>query len=487
MFLRILLLLTILLAGYFLKERYDTMTEENNKIQKIQENENNYKEIENILLNKLKSEQEKNDKLYENKMFSNSKELNKNLKNSNERIFRINLELDKYKIENELSKYEALNSYKNKIFNKDFLVEENWVWYWYIFKNSSFFDSPDFINKENLIHNWLNPENTLVTFNNWKIIFVKDYEKFRLISDKILYWVPEKLNILKDLSNIKIFDKSNDNLDKDYIILKNISENLTKKLSTKEEIIKELYAYILKNLKYQEDIKDDDFNIYSWIKTFKDKIWVCQWYVELFRLMLSFNNIKSELIKWDVVNSSDFPKIWHAWTKIDWYYYDPTFDDPIWAKKTKKFEDYYYYKLPKDLFYVNRFDYWTTPENLKNLSLNQRQNYVDREIFNISDKYKDANFNILRVISFKKDLWLWAKDEITIERIIKKYWYFKIDENLNIIDNYWQKRSLEKITWFSVNNENINQFLYQIKYDLKDYKIFIKDWKYYISNNYTFR
>jgi|GEM_PF-3297224 hypothetical protein len=125
MFLRILLLLTILLAAYFFKEKYDIVTEENNKIQKIQEKENNYKEIENILLNKLKSEQEKNDKLYENKMFSNSKELNKKLKDSNERIFRINLELDKYKIENEFSKYEALNSYKNKIFNKDFLVEEN--------------------------------------------------------------------------------------------------------------------------------------------------------------------------------------------------------------------------------------------------------------------------------------------------------------------------------------------------------------------------
>ncbi len=43
----------------------------------------------------------------------------------------------------------------------------------------------------------------------------------------------------------------------------------------------------------------------------------------------------SIMIKWNVIDAQDFPNIWHVWLRIGEYYYDPTFDDPIWTNNTK--------------------------------------------------------------------------------------------------------------------------------------------------------
>lgn len=380
-------------------------------------------------------------------------------------------------------------NFKIKLLNDYWLVKENWVWYYYYFENYSTFNDNNFTKKD-LEHNSID-YNYLLSVKDNKIIFVKNFQKYRLVSDHIIYWIPWKLDVLKDLIFIKSLEKKDENLDRDFMILKKLSKDLTKWIDKKEEIIKTIYNYILENLTYDENYNEKiskwEYDIFSWIKSFKNKIWVCQWYVEMFNLMLAFNNIKSEIIKGDVINSKDFPNIWHAWVKIDNFYYDPTFDDPIWNKKTKKFQDYFYYKLPKDLFYTNRFNRGETPEFLKKLKLNQRQTYVDLNIFNLSNKYENWNFNILNLVHFKKSLWLSAKQEIKLEDLINKFWINSISSDWKTNIN-WLKKYILKMEYVELNQENLLWFLYQIKFKFDWYKLFkTSDWKIFISNNYSFR
>ena len=203
--------------------------------------------------------------------------------------------------------------------------------------------------------------------------------------------------------NIKIFDRKEENLDSEFIKLKRISINLWNISKNKEEIIKNIYNYILANLNYQTNIKSDDFEIFSWIKTFKNKVWVCQWYVELFNLMLAFNNIKSEILKWDVLTSEDFPKIWHAWVKIDNFYYDPTFDDPVWAKDEIKVKNL-----------VNKF-WFTEIKNWKVLDSWKEKYLKSLKYYELED---EKLLSVLRKIDFDMT---WYKIFLLIENWNQKY------------------------------------------------------------------
>lgn len=431
--------------------------------------------LENILDKKIEQEE------------WNKEIINELIKINNEKSFSLEMEKEKKYTENILNKNNLSKKFKNKILNKHWLVKENWVWYYYNYENYLSFWVNNF-NENDLKQNFIDYNNDIITEKDWKIVFIKNYKKYRIISDSIIYWIPWKMDILKDLSYIKNFDKKNENLDKDFIILKSLSKKLTSWVIKKEEKIKILYDYIINNLKYDENIIDWNYDIFSWIKTFKNKVWVCQWYVELLNIMLAFNNIKSEIIKWDVINSKDFPEVWHAWIKIDNFYYDPTFDDPVWATKNRKFEDYFYYKLPKDLFYTNRFNRWETPKFLKKLNLNQRQTYVDLNIFSVSEKYKNENFNILNLVKFKKRLWLSAKQEIKIENLINFFWIIEIIDNSKVKIN-WKEKFLKELEYFELNNDNLIPFLYKVKFNLDWYKLFKdkKNWKILISNKYSFR
>ncbi len=419
----------------------------------------------------------------------NRKEIiNKLQKENNEKFF--NLILEKEELENKkiLEKNLDFNNFKNKVLNKTWIIKENWVRYWYIFDNYRNFSWNWKITKRDLESNWINPNKELLSIRDGKPIFIKDFKKYRLISDQIIYGIPWKLEFLETLLNIKIFDRKEENLDSEFIKLKRISTNLWNISKNKEEIIKNIYNYILANLSYQTNIKSDDFEIFSWIKTFKNKVWVCQWYVELFNLMLGFNNIKSEILKWDVLTSEDFPKIWHAWVKIDNFYYDPTFDDPVWAKETKKFKEYDFYKLPKDLFYTNRFDKGEAPEFLKKQNLENRKIYVNQRLFSIYDKYKNNNYNLLKETKFKKYLWLWAKDEIKVKNLVNKFWFTEI-KNWKVFDS-WKEKYLKSLKYYELEDEKLLSVLRKIDFDMTWYKIFLlnENWnqKYVLSNKYKY-
>jgi hypothetical protein len=222
---------------------------------------------------------------------------------------------------------------------------------------------------------------------------------------------------------------------------------------------------LIKRLKYFVWDYNKNKQVFSWILSFKNTDSVCDWYVKLFAYMLLFSGIEDfEIKKWYVFNSKDFPYIGHAWIKIWDKYYDPTFDDPIWNKWEIKKEDYLYFWLDKELFYTNRFEYKDKEiffEEYKKYSLEQRDLIVEKNLFDLSEKYK--NTNLVKTIFYKKELWFEAWEKITIEKLKTKLKYFEVDKNYSFIDEKGKKRKIYKIEYFEINDKNAWLLLKQIK------------------------
>jgi len=407
---------------------------------------------------------------------------------NNEKIFNLELEskekINKLKIANN----SLLDDYELFFYNPDALIKENWVWYTYSYTKKYFFEESSKLNRESLIYNGLYWKNIVVYYDNWNLSFIKDYKKVKLITDDIIYGFPNKYELLKTIRNNKLFDASRDD-DSYYKTLEKTSKELTSWIYKDDEKIKIIYDYILKNISYSNNFTMQDYEIFSWIETYSNKSWVCEWYVELFNLMLWFNNIKSSIIIWDVIDASDFPQIWHAWVKIWDYYYDITFDDPVWATKTKIFNEYSYYKLPKDLFYTNRFDKWLTPENLKTSTLDFRKALIKSNLSKLIEKYKNNNYNLLKIFKFKEKYGISATKDITANDIIKILWY-KDMQNFEVVIS-WKTKYIKNLNYISLEDDTIETFLEQINFDLTWYVIlkWLKDdWsiEYIISNNITY-
>lgn len=388
---------------------------------------------------------------------------------NSEKIFTIEFD-NKQKINKQkISNNNLLNKYKIVSYNNDALIIEDWIWYTYSFKNKYYFEDESKINKENLIYNWLYDENIFIYYDNENNLnFIKEYKKVKIVSDDLIYWFPNKYNLLKILKNNKILNSSRDD-DNYFKILEVLSKQLTKDIYNNDEKIRIIYDYILKNISYSIDFTMEDYEIFSWIETYINKSWVCEWYVELFNLMLWFNNIDSQIIIWDVIDAIDFPKIWHAWIKIGDYYYDITFDDPVWTTKTKTVEEYHYYKLPEDIFYTNRFNKCKTPENLKTSSLEYRKNLIKTNLSKLITKYKNDDYNLLKPFIFKEKYGLDPVKTVTANDIIEAIWYKDMNNYEIIID--WTKKSVKSLNYLPIKDETIEIFLEQINFNLDWYMI----------------
>jgi hypothetical protein len=60
-----------------------------------------------------------------------------------------------------------------------------------------------------------------------------------------------------------------------------------------------------------------------------------------------------------------------------------------------------YFALPKDLFYVDRFDLDSSPVNLKTTTLEYRNKLVEFKLRAIFPKYKNDNYRVLLSYKFK--------------------------------------------------------------------------------------
>ena len=376
-----------------------------------------------------------------------------------------------------LSKYPITKDFNNKIINKDEIFLEDWIWYTYYF--TTYFGFPEGVipNKIDIDYNNISTENHLAYISeNW-LVFVKDYKKIKLISDNIISWIPDKSQFLKEVRDDKKYIQNE--TDNDFIKLKIISENLTKNLYNNQDKIDVLYNYILENVSYTQPIDLTDKKIFSWIETYKNKDWVCEGYVKYFQYLLQFSWIKDvESLRWYVVDAQDYPQIGHAWTKIWNDYYDPTFDDPLGQTKTKQKEDYYYYKLPQDLFYTNRYDYGTENDTLEKSPLTYREQYIKKNLVEVFSKYQNSNFNILNELSFRNKYGIDMYDDITVDSLKNNYWYTEVNDF--VYTENWITKKITKYNFFTLtNNEDVKIILKQLNYDLSDYELFEwidKDW-----------
>lgn len=295
---------------------------------------------------------------------------------------------------------EILNSFKIKVLNNKNYFLENWVWYTYLFNTYKKFWTWVTINQQTISYSNLNTDNTILLLDeNTNVSFVTQYKKIKLISDEIITGITNKEEFLKQIiDDKKYYSPIEDSIidsDEIFIKLKNETTELTQWLSQKGKIYK-IYDYLLNNLEYIDTFSIDNKTIFSWIETYKNKVGVCWWYSKLNLYMLSFAWIDNvELKTWYVLDSVLFPNIWHAWVKIWESYYDPTFDDPIWNIWAKKYSEYKYFWLPEDIFYINKYEYWKLPENIKEMGIEERKLLINKNYLSLKQKYINQNYLVL--------------------------------------------------------------------------------------------
>ena len=367
-----------------------------------------------------------------------------------------------------LNNYPSSKYFQNKITHSDAIFREKWVWYTYVFsKHLTFWE-------------WVNPKLSDLEFNkintqtdlffitdNKKPGFVTNAKKVRLISDSLIYGIPNKQEFLKEIRDDRFY-LNEINIDVDILKIKNISKNLTKDAKNKEEKIKILYDYVLKNTSYTQNINLEDKKIFSWIETFKNNSWVCEWYAKLFQYLLYFSDINDvETIRGYVIDAQDYPNIWHAWVRVWDKYYDPTFDDPLWATADKEFDDYFYYWLPKDLFYTNRYEYNQSNDVLEKSPLSYREQYIQKQLVWVFHKYKNSNYNILAELKFRDKYSLDYYKKLTLNDIYNSVSYKEV-ENFKI---KWSNQSIETLQYYDITDKNIENILKQINYNFSDYTL----------------
>ena len=308
--------------------------------------------------------------------------------------------VENYTLEEKIPYSSSSSLFKRLVSEKKPYFIEFGVYYSYNFLTFSFFSDKFWFYSSDLILNGDSTKDLVLYLDeNWRFNFVSKYEKVKLISEDILTWTSNKDYFLKELASDKKF--LYDDTDTEFIKLRDLSKSLNKGLP-KEEAIKKTYAWIIQNIDYTKEIDLKDYKIFSWIKTFTNKDWVCDWYVKLMTYILLFSWYDDiEAVRWYVIDAQDFPQVWHAWLRIGDKYYDPTFDDPIGAIADKKYEDYSYFGLPKDLFYTNRYDYKDLPKYLKTDSLDLRKSLVFDNLYDIASKYKTSNYNLLKPFQFR--------------------------------------------------------------------------------------
>lgn len=404
--------------------------------------------------------------------------LNDLRKISNERVF----EMKKSILENWtkiiLRTNSLINDFKYFSYNTDNIFLENWVRYTYKYDTHLTFPKWTNIRLEDLIYNWINKETSLVFLREDNSLwFANKYTKVKLISDNIIYWIPDKYNFLREIKNDK--KSSFSESDNDFINLKNLTLKLTE-WKKESEKIKIIYDYVLNNIEYPKNFSLSDPKIFSGIDTFVTKKWICEGYTKTLLYMLNFSWINdSEVIRWYVLDAQDFPKIWHAWIKIRDNYYDPTFDDPIGQTVTKKFSEYKFFWLPYDLFYTNRFTFDKLPIYLKEESVDARKAFIATKIAPMVYKYRYSGYNLLKPYILKLDNWININKKLDIEDLKKIMGYYEVN-------NFTFKKSgttktISGLKYYNVVESEIDNIVEQLNYTFTWYYLFkwkLDNWSY---------
>jgi hypothetical protein len=305
--------------------------------------------------------------------------------------------------------------------------------------------------------------------------FVTKYDKYLIGNNQAVFWVYEKhlfLDYLREDTKYQTSDISSE-----LESIKSISKSLTTWVS-KEQWIHNIYNWILSNIEYSQIIDLSDEKIFSWIETFKNKSGVCTWYTKLSSYLYYFAwYYDVEVIRGHVIDAEDFPQIGHAWLRIWDRYYDPTFDDPIWAKNTKTIDQYKYFWLPKDIFYANRFEYWDLPENFKTASKWQIDQHIFNTLSNLIPKYQNSldDYPVFAQVNFKNKYDISAGTTITPDVLTSKIWNYSIENDSFKFQKNWTQKAIKHIRYYTLTDQNTESVLDIFWYDTTSLTLF--DWQ----------
>jgi len=350
--------------------------------------------------------------------------------------------------------------------------EKAWVYYGYNFNNFRYYNDPYGVYERDLqASGFERSSDYIYRGENGRYNFITDITEQKLVSREDIFWLPDKhlvLDALREDSKFPTSDMS-DTLSQIATISKNLS-----RWKSKREATQAIYGWILENISYSTNFNLSDEKIFSAIETFKNKQWVCTGYTKLMLYMLSFAGVYDvEVIRGQVIDASDFPKIGHAWIRIGDKYYDPTFDDPVWAVDTKTPSEYTYYWLPKDIFYANRFEYADLPEWFENKSELEIRQYIFNYLSQLLPKYEwqEDYDNVFAPIKFRLDNNISPLTIITPDILAQKIGFYSSDDTFRYQKN-GEMKQINNIKYFVIDDQSTEQVLKQLQYDADSLTLF---------------
>lgn len=347
-----------------------------------------------------------------------------------------------------------------------------------VFENYRFFTDLYGVYYSSLIENSIELGKSYFYVNNqihegytrWEkyIHIVSEYQEYPLFSVNSYFWLHNKYEVLQALSKDMAYPRIN--VETTLNQIKNTTLQITQG-KTEAEKIEAIYAWILQNISYTENIDHSKKEIFSWLETYLNKQWVCTGYARLFLYMLSFAGINdAEVIEGYVIDAQDFPEIWHAWVRVGDRYYDPTFDDPIGRDIPKVKSEYLYFSLPKDIFYTNRYEISELPEFIKNLSIEERFAIVYKNLEKLFPKYENQldNFPVFWGVAFRKKYNIPLEVIITPEILAEKIWFYTVKNNSFKFGN----NTIKELHYYIITQNNTPIVLKQLSYDIDHLMLF---------------
>ncbi len=250
----------------------------------------------------------------------------------------------------------------------------------------------------------------------------------------------------------------------------NLAQEITRWLTSEDDKILAIYDWVNKNIVYPRKYDAENILLGSWVETYLNKEGLCIGQTRLMLYLLKAAEIENvKPIAWYVVDSFDFPQVWHAWIQIWDYFYDPSFEREYQQDPSK----YLYYKIPYDIIYTNRYNLKDLPKKLLVADKDEIKKEIKKRRLLLTEKYYPSDkYMLLQRSYFVKKYSLEVEHEITLSDIIHQVGTLRIDfKDWSLIQKY--DIFDENITYFNIPSlkTNLEEILQNINYDVTNQKV----------------
>lgn len=275
---------------------------------------------------------------------------------------------------------------------------------------------------------------------------------------------------IEDFINKSAIDvlRTEKNYEQSYKKIIQTAKDITQGLSSDEEKTRAIYDWMVQNIIYPQKYDLENYAIYSWLEAFENKSAVCEGQALLMYYLLKIAEVKDiQYIDGYVIDAPDFPNVRHAWIRVGEYFYDPSFEK-VYQENHKK---YFYYKVPHDIMYTNRYTSYAVPERVLEQTKQENQNLIYHKRTRLTHKYSQSDgYKLLDKVFFIKKYNL-SSENITLWDIISylkpqriDFTKWKLSYNSHLPQN---------IEYFPIKNLNINinSILIEAQYNLNNMQL----------------